>query len=83
MYYFGSGSNVPAITRKIVESELIEQHHWLPQDIAKIPYKRLQEHFLIIKQKNVVMQSKANVQKFKQQNAGGGGGGRKTFTREI
>lgn len=92
MYYFGSGINVPAgikknrdpaITRKITESELIEQHHWLPQDIAKIPYKRLQEHFLIMKQKNAVMQNKINTQKFKQQNMSSGSGQMKRFVREV
>ena len=83
MYYFGSGSTEPAVTRKIIESELIEQHHWLPQDIAEIPYKRLQEHFLIVKQKNVVTQSKANIQKAKQQNINRNGGQMKSFVREI
>ncbi len=84
MYYFGSGANDPAISRKITETELIEQHHWLPQDIANIPYKRLQEHFLILRQKNMVKQTQANVQKFKQQNSGGAvvGKTKKTY-REV
>jgi hypothetical protein len=83
LYYFGSGSTAPALTRKIIESELIEQHHWLPQDIANIPYKRLQEHFLIIKQKNAVMQSKVSTQKFKQQNTTMTSGQTKRMVREL
>ena len=83
MYYFGSGATVPALTRKIIESDLIEHHHWLPQDIAKIPYKRLQEHFLILKQKGAVMETKANVQKFKQQNMSVKSGQTKRMVREV
>ena len=36
-----------ALMRKIIETDLIEEHHWLPQDIAKIPYKNLQYYHLI------------------------------------
>lgn len=30
--------------------ELIEEFHWLPQDIKKIPYKDLQEFYIIRRQ---------------------------------
>ena len=42
-----SRSASPALTRKIVELELMNEHHWLPQDIAKIPYKDLQYYYAI------------------------------------
>ena len=79
LYFFGGGSTVPAISRKIMESQLIEEYHWLPQDIAKIPYKKLQELQLIRSVKNKGMQQKQAVAKAKQQNAPG----MKKFTREI
>jgi len=74
---------VPAVSRKIVETELIEEYHWLPQDIAKIPYKRLQEHFLIKRQKNANAAQKMQVQKFKANAQSVGSGQRRTFVREV
>lgn len=81
MYYYGSGANDPAISKKIVEFELIEQYHWTYQQIQETPYKKLQELFIIKKQKNEVAQSKINIQKSKQQNQVGGKG--KKFYKEV
>ena len=81
MHYFGSGSNDPAISRKITEAELIDRHHWLPQDIAEIPYKTLQTYLIIENQKNAVMQNKASVQNAKQNTSGSGQS--KRFIREV
>ena len=83
MYFFGSGTTVPAISRQILESELIEKHHWLPQDIAKIPYRKLQEHLLIQRQKTANLQSKVNISKSRSNLAQTGGGKMKSFVREI
>lgn len=84
LYFFGSGTTAPAVSRKILESELIEKHHWLPQDIAKIPYRKLQEHLLIQKQKNANLEAKISVAKAKNSLSQSTGSGRmKTFTREI
>lgn len=82
MYYFGTGSNDPAVRRKITEAELIDKHHWLPQDIAKIKYKDLQTYLLIENQKNASIQTKMNVEKFKQQNTSGRGQS-KRFYKEV
>jgi len=49
LYFFGSGTTEPAISREIMENDLMETFHWLPQDIAKIPYKKLQKIMLIRK----------------------------------
>lgn len=48
----------PALNRKIVEIDLVNEHHWLPQDIAKIPYKWLQFYYAIRRQR-----TEANYQK--------------------
>ena len=76
LLFYGSGSNVsaqkkdPSITRSIVECQLIDEYHWLPQDIKKISYKMLQTLLLFKKQKNEINQTKINVSKFKNQNQG-------------
>lgn len=53
MYNFlkGKGTVTPAVKRKIIEVELIEEYHWLPQEIKQIPYKDLQALYLIKGQK--------------------------------
>ena len=56
MYHFfkgrgrTKGSVAPAIKRAIIEMELIDEFHWLPQDIEKIPYKQLQLFYIIRRQ---------------------------------
>jgi len=44
------GSTTPAVKRAIIETELIEEFHWLPQDVRKIPYKDLQIFYIIRRQ---------------------------------
>ena len=51
-YFTGKGKCTPAIKRAIIEEELIEEYHWLPQDIKRIPYKELQMMYLIRRQKH-------------------------------
>jgi hypothetical protein len=61
-YFMGSGYNASAEMNKyFIELQLMEEFHWLPQDIAKIPYKWLQKFFLIRKQKSVTIDQKAKV----------------------
>ena len=47
--------------REIIETELIEEFHWLPSDIDKIPYKKLQKLFIIRREKGAAQQTKVNV----------------------
>ena len=82
MYFFGSGSNDPAISRKITEAELIDKHHWTLQQIRETPYKDLQTYLLIENQKNASMQTKMNTQKAKQQHTSGSGSSRRSY-REV
>ena len=51
-YYSGKGSTTSAVKRSIIEADMVSEHHWLPQDINKIPYKKLQEMSIINRQKN-------------------------------
>lgn len=57
-YYRGKGSYTPAIKRAIIESELIDAYHWLPQDIKKIPYIDLQKFYIIRRQKSQTLEEK-------------------------
>ncbi len=72
-YFRGKGSCTPAIKRAIIESELIEAYHWLPQDIKKIPYRDLQTFYIIRRQKSQtleerqVMAIESKAEKMKQQ----------------
>ena len=75
-YFRGKGSCTPAVKRSIIESELIEAYHWLPQDIKKIPYRDLQKFYIIRRQKNQtieerqVMAMESNAEKNKQPKQG-------------
>jgi hypothetical protein len=63
----GKGKGSSATTRAIIENDLIEEFHWLPQDVAKIPYRKLQEFFLIRREKRHARVVKSNLQDLKQQ----------------
>ena len=54
--------------RKIIETELIKEHHWLPQDIAKIPYKDLQMYSIIRRQVEEAGHQRPQVEAIKAQN---------------
>jgi hypothetical protein len=60
-YFNGRGSTTPAVKRSIIEAELIEAYHWLPQDIKKIPYKELQNYYIIQRQKRENQHEKQNL----------------------
>lgn len=64
-YIMGKGRSTSAVTRTIIENDLIEDYHWLPQDIAKIPYRKLQEFFLIRREKHNARNAKVAVEEFK------------------
>jgi hypothetical protein len=82
LYFFGTGANDPAISRKITEAELIDKHHWTPQQIREMPYKDLQTYLLIENQKNASIQTKTNIEKAKSQHTMGSGQS-KRFYREV
>lgn len=66
-YYRGSLTQSPA--REIIECDLMEAFNWLPQDIAKIPYKSLQMMFLIRREKQAAIETKAAVERVKAENS--------------
>jgi len=66
-HIMGKSKTTSAITKAIIENDLIEEFHWLPQEIAKIPYRKLQEFFLVRREKNNARRAKAAVDSFKQQ----------------
>ena len=70
LYYSNSKATSPADARKITEFELMEQYHWLPDQIAKIPYRKMQELLIIKKQKNETLETQANIAKFKSEHQG-------------
>lgn len=46
---------------------MIERYHWLPKDIAEIPYRKMQDLFLIINQKEETDEIKTNTEKAKRE----------------
>jgi hypothetical protein len=62
-----NGRGNSSIARAIMENELIEDHHWLPQDIEKIPYKSLMKYYLIRRTRSEAKESKLVVDKFKRE----------------
>jgi hypothetical protein len=66
-YVQGKGKRSSAITKKIIENDLIEEFHWLPQDIEKIPYRKMQEFLIIRREKRNARNAQAAVENFKQQ----------------
>jgi len=67
LYYYGGGTNDSGVKRELIESELMEKYHWLPQDIAKIPYKKIQKILLIGRQRMEERQTKAETEKAKRE----------------
>ena len=63
----GKGSYEPAINRALIENDLIEEYHWLPQDIAKIPYRDLQRYFIIRAAKTEARHAKTQVEEYKKE----------------
>lgn len=58
-------ADVSAINRELLEIELVERFHWLPQDIQNIPYKWLQKFKLIERQKEEAINTKQQIDEFK------------------
>jgi len=63
-----NGRGASGVARAIMENDLIEEHHWLPQDIAKIPYKSLMMYYLIRRTKINARDAKQQVQSIKNKN---------------
>jgi len=47
-----------AVKRAIIESELMEAYHWLPQEIRQIPYRQLQEYYIVRRQQREIEQER-------------------------
>ena len=64
--YFSTGGKsrrIPAdINRKVVEAELINAFHWLPQDIAEIPYHKIRDLLMILDVKEECRESNSSAQ---------------------
>ena len=65
--YFSTGGKsrrIPAdINRKIVEAELIHAFHWLPQDIAEIPYEKIRDLLMILEMKEEARTTRQNAER--------------------
>jgi hypothetical protein len=55
----GVGTCTPATNRMMMEYDMVEKYHWLPQDIKKIPYKDLQMLSLISRQKHRAIEERS------------------------
>lgn len=65
-YIMSNGRSSSGVSEAITESDLIEQFNWLPQDIAKIPYKNLQMLYLVMNAKRSSRSSKVEIDALKQ-----------------
>lgn len=65
-YIMSNGRSSSGASEAITESDLIEQFNWLPQDIARIPYKNLQMLYLVMNEKRRARSSKVEVDALKQ-----------------
>ena len=80
----GKGSTSPAIKRLALEATLIEEFHWLPQDVKAIPYKALQEFFIIRRQRTETAHQKQELEaQAKASKERGSSGGRGQTKRKI
>jgi len=65
--YFSTGGKsrrIPAdINRKVVEAELISAFHWLPQDIAEIPYEKIRDLLMILEMKEQARETKQSAER--------------------
>ena len=52
--------------KDIIKYDLMEEFHWLPWEIDRIPNKTMQKILLIRKQKNESEEHQINIDKFKQ-----------------
>ena len=52
--------------KDVIEYDLMEEFHWLPEDIAKIPHRTMQKILLIRKQKNETKENQRRATQFKQ-----------------
>lgn len=75
-------SNVPA-SKEIIEMFLIEQYHWTPKQINEIPYKKIQQIFLIINQKHAVDRINSSRKQLESQTRSSGNGRGRKMYREI
>lgn len=81
--YFKGVRNAPA-PREAVELFLMDEYHWTPNEIAKIPYKKIQTLFLVKNQKTEIETIQSNLQKMKKENKERSNQtGRRKFTREV
>jgi hypothetical protein len=55
----------------------METYHWLPQDIAKIPYKKLQELMFIKRQISINQETKVNIKKAENEHSVSSGQGKR------
>ena len=60
-------------------------YHWLPKDIAEIPYNKLKEMFMILEQKEAYRETKSSQDRIKSQinNMPKPGQGPRKFIREV
>ncbi len=75
-------SNVPA-TREMIELSLMEEFHWTPKQISEIPYKKIQQIFLIRNQKVAVENINVSRRQLESEMKSMGTGRGRKFTREV
>jgi len=73
----------PNITRKVIEVQLMEDFGWTPEEIGKIPYRKIQEILVIRRQRENTIQNKIELSKIRQQQQSISSGQTKRIIREV
>ena len=83
-HYMGSSYVKRLPAREILEWNLIEEFHWTPQEVAQIPYKKMQKLLIVRNQKYTTQETKANLDNFRKENKFTTARGQtRRYTREV
>lgn len=71
------------IQKDLIEMTLCEKFGWLPEQIARLPYRWIQKFFIIENAKNAGLDMKSQIEKFKDEQKQNSRPGTRKFYREI
>lgn len=86
LYYSGVSKNAPA-TREVIEVFLMDEFHWTPDEISKIPYKKIQKLLAVRSAKHNAQEARVEMDNVRRQmkdlTKTSGSGRTKRVTREV
>ena len=61
-YYYGGSTFDTEVPEIVIEIILMEKFGWTPQQIGEIPYDKLKLYFMVMNQRRVAIEQKAEAQ---------------------